>query len=120
MHGVVKSLAQAGARHGVRAVCIAPGPVLTRPGMANVKTLEGRAAEPEELVDMILYAASEKGSIDTIPEIPGLAVWHKGHIGIYIGNGEVIEAMGSRYGVVKPFSQTAPGPTGSRFRGSDT
>lgn len=47
------------------------------------------------------YAASEKGSIDTIPEIPGLAVWHKGHIGIYIGNGEVIEAMGSRYGVVK-------------------
>ena len=47
------------------------------------------------------YAASEKGSIDTIPEIPGLAVWHTGHIGIYIGNGEVIEAMGSRYGVVK-------------------
>ena len=61
MHGVVKSLAQAGARHGVRAVCIAPGPVLTRPAMANMKTLEGRAAEPEELVDMILYAASEKG-----------------------------------------------------------
>ena len=38
---------------------------------------------------------------DTIPEIPGLAVWHTGHIGIYIGNGEVIEAMGTRYGVVK-------------------
>ena len=47
------------------------------------------------------YAAAEKGSIETIPEIPGLAVWHKGHIGIYIGDGEVIEAMGSRYGVVK-------------------
>ena len=47
------------------------------------------------------YAAMEKGSIDTIPEIPGLAVWHEGHIGIYIGNGETIEAMGTRYGVVR-------------------
>ena len=32
--------------------------------------------------------ATVKGTIDTIPEIPGLAVWHEGHIGIYIGNGE--------------------------------
>lgn len=46
-------------------------------------------------------AAEEKGSIDTIPEIPGLAVWKDGHIGIYIGNGETIEAMGTRYGVVR-------------------
>ena len=49
-----------------------------------------------------MYAvAEEKGSIDTIPEIPGLAVWKEGHIGIYIGNGETIEAMGTRYGVVR-------------------
>ena len=34
-------------------------------------------------------------------EEPGLAVWHSGHIGVYIGNGEVIEAMGTKYGVVK-------------------
>lgn len=46
-------------------------------------------------------AATEKGVISTIPEIPGLAVWHAGHIGIYIGGGEVIEAMGTKYGVVK-------------------
>ena len=45
--------------------------------------------------------ATEKGSIDSMPEIPGLAVWHSGHIGIYIGGGEVIEAMGTRYGVVR-------------------
>lgn len=38
-------------------------------------------------------AATVKGTIDTIPEVPGLAVWHQGHIGIYIGNGEVVEAM---------------------------
>ena len=36
-----------------------------------------------------------------MPDIPGLAVWHEGHIGVYIGGGQVIEAMGTRYGVVK-------------------
>jgi len=45
--------------------------------------------------------ATTKGTIDTIPETPGLAVWQDGHIGIYIGNGEVIEAMGTEQGVVK-------------------
>ncbi len=33
--------------------------------------------------------------------VPGCAVWRKGHIGVYIGNGEIIEARGSAYGVVK-------------------
>ena len=60
MYGVTKSIAQAGAPYNVRCVCIAPGPVLTRPAMAGMKTLAGRAAEPQEIVDMIMYAASEK------------------------------------------------------------
>ena len=47
------------------------------------------------------HSATVSGTIDTIPETPGLAVWHDGHIGVYIGNGEVVEAMGTRYGVVK-------------------
>ncbi len=46
-------------------------------------------------------AATVKGTIDTIPEVPGLAVWHHGHIGIYIGNGEVIEAMNTTRGVTR-------------------
>lgn len=46
-------------------------------------------------------AATVKGSIDTIPNIHGLLVWKSGHIGIYVGNGEVIEARGVEYGVVK-------------------
>ena len=62
MNGVVKSIAQAGAKYNVRSVCVAPGPVLTRPAMANMKTMAGRAAEPQEIVDMIMYLASEKGA----------------------------------------------------------
>lgn len=48
-----------------------------------------------------ISAAKEFGPISTIPEIPGLAVIMPGHIGIYIGNGEVIESAGTYYGVVK-------------------
>lgn len=50
--------------------------------------------------------ASEKGTIDTIPEISGLAVWHDGHIGIYIGNDEVIQAANTNVGVIRtPIAQ---------------
>ena len=45
--------------------------------------------------------ATEKGTIKTMPDIPGLAVWKEGHIGVYVGNGEVIEARGFDYGVQK-------------------
>ena len=60
MNGMTKAIAKAGAPYHVRCVCIAPGPVLTRPGMASMKTLAGRAADPQEIVDMIMYAASDK------------------------------------------------------------
>lgn len=33
----------------------------------------------------------EKGDIATLPEIPGLVLWKKGHVGIYIGKNQVIE-----------------------------
>ena len=51
--------------------------------------------------DTMFYIAKVKGSIDTIPEIPGLIVYKKGHVGVYIGNGKVIEARGTKYGVVE-------------------
>ena len=73
-------------------------------GWLNVETQEieyGANGMPDIGADTMYANATEKGTIDTIPEIPGLAVWHEGHIGIYIGNGEVIEAMGTRYGVVR-------------------
>jgi len=65
MKGMTKSLAILGAPHNVRACCVIPGPVLTRPGMANMKTLLGRAAEPIELVDFILYLCSDKAAFIT-------------------------------------------------------
>jgi len=46
-------------------------------------------------------ACTEGGSIDTIPEIPGVLVFLPGHVGVYIGNGEVVESRGVDYGVVK-------------------
>lgn len=61
MYGLTKSLAQYGARHNIRCVCVSPGPVLTREAMASMSTLLGRAAEPQEIIDLILFLASEKG-----------------------------------------------------------
>ena len=65
-----------------------------------------RSSAPKRLVagfgaNQMYYSATESGTIDTMPDIPGLAVWHDGHIGVYIGGGQVIEAMGTKYGVVK-------------------
>lgn len=61
----------------------------------------GTNGMPDIGADAMYRNASVKGTIGTIPETPGLAVWKSGHIGVYIGNGEVIEAMGTHYGVVK-------------------
>ena len=61
MFGLTKSIAQFGAKYGIRCVCVSPGPVLTRAAMANMKTLLGRAADPQEIVDLILFIASDKG-----------------------------------------------------------
>jgi NAD(P)-dependent dehydrogenase (short-subunit alcohol dehydrogenase family) len=63
--GLTKSIALCGAPHGVRCCCVSPGPVLTRPGMANMKTRLGRAAEPIEVVNLILYLCSDKAAFIT-------------------------------------------------------
>ena len=61
MFGLTKSIAQYGSKYGIRCVCVSPGPVMTRAAMANMKTLLGRAAEPQEIIDLCLFIASDKG-----------------------------------------------------------
>ena len=70
----------------------------------NSETMEieyGSNGMPDIGANQMYYNARHSGTIDAIPDMPGLAVWKLGHIGVYIGNGEVIEAMGTKYGVVK-------------------
>lgn len=55
---------------------------------------------PDINADQMYARATDKGPISTIPEIPGLLVWQQGHIGIYIGGGQVIEATAKRWGSV--------------------
>ena len=50
--------------------------------------------------DGYMDSCKVQGDIKSIPEKTGLIVWKKGHIGIYIGNGKVIESRGVAYGVV--------------------
>ena len=51
--------------------------------------------------NMLEAKATVKGDIKSMPEIVGLIVWKSGHVGVYIGNGWVIEERGHTYGTVK-------------------
>ena len=68
----------------------------------DTMTIEyGTNGMPDLGANQMYYNASVSGTIDTMPDTPGLAVWHDGHIGVYIGDGYVIEAMNTKKGVVK-------------------
>lgn len=55
----------------------------------------------DQSANYLFSQCKAKGDIKDIPEIPGLIVWKKGHIGVYIGNGQAIESRGTKYGVVQ-------------------
>ena len=56
----------------------------------------------------MLKACKIKGKIATLPEIPGVLVFFDGHVGVSVGNGEVIEARGHNYGVVRTKLKSRP------------
>ena len=63
--GLTPTIAAIGAEHGIRCCCVSPGPVLTRKAMNGMSTLLKRAADPQEIVDLILYLTGEKASFIT-------------------------------------------------------
>jgi len=74
-------------------------------------------ADQDVSANGLIKLCTETGAISTIPEVKGLVVWKDNHVGIYIGNGNVIEAKGHSYGVVRsklaerPFTKWGKLPT---------
>ncbi|MBQ9228667.1 MAG: C40 family peptidase [Eubacterium sp.] len=44
---------------------------------------------------------TKKGRLSTMPKLPGVLVFKSGHVGVYIGDGKVVEAKGHAYGVIE-------------------
>ena len=63
--GLTQSMAAIGAPYNVRCCCVSPGPVLTRKSMADMQTMLNRAGKPKEVVDLIMFLASDKASFIT-------------------------------------------------------
>ena len=63
---------------------------------------------PDMGANRMLESAEESGTIDTIPEIPGIAVCAKGHIGVYVGDGWVVEAKSTADGVIRTRLEERP------------
>ena len=64
-YGLPKALARIGAPYGVRCCAVSPGPVLTRAAMSGMKTALGRAAEPIEIVKLVMYLCSDDAAFIT-------------------------------------------------------
>ena len=60
-------------------------------------------ASQDVAVSGLFMVCPENGSIDTMPDTPGVCVFMRdmSHVGVYIGGGYVVEATGHARGVVK-------------------
>ncbi|MCL2812889.1 MAG: hypothetical protein FWD25_13505, partial [Clostridia bacterium] len=65
------------------------------------KAVDGSNGVPDTTADGMYKLNTESGSIDSIPDTPGLIVWKNGHIGVYVGDGIAVEARGWDFGVVQ-------------------
>lgn len=60
----------------------------------------GKNGIPDTTANGLYKLCPEKGDIATMPEIAGLMLHREGHVGVYLGNGKILEARGIDYGVV--------------------
>lgn len=60
-------------------------------------------AAQDVAVSGLFTVCPENGSIDTMPDLPGVCVFMRdmSHVGVYVGDGWVVEATGHARGVVK-------------------
>ncbi len=71
-------------------------------GLIKCYYWQGKYQAKSDLSANGLYAAAtQKGGLASLPEEPGLLLWRDGHVGVYIGQGELVEARGIDYGVVR-------------------
>lgn len=56
---------------------------------------------PDTSANGLIKLCGETGDMKNMPDERGIIVWMSGHVGVYVGNGKVIEARGYRYGVVR-------------------
>ena len=59
--------------------------------------------------------AKEKGTLNTLPEVPGIILYMQGHVGVYIGDGYFIELMGNGVGAYKGKITNGVVTKGSKF-----
>ena len=70
-------------------------------GSRDGEIIPGSNGFPDTTANNMYASAIEKGDINTLPEIPGIALHRDRHAGVYIGKGKVIEAKGHKFGVVE-------------------
>lgn len=56
---------------------------------------------PDTSANGLIKLCERTGDIADMPEQRGLILWKSGHVGVYVGDGRVIEARGFSYGVVR-------------------
>lgn len=73
---------------------------------------------PDKGADSMFALCKEKGPISTIPDIPGLVVHKKGHIGVYVGGGYTVEMKGFAYDCVRAKVEAGPWTEWGKLSGS--
>lgn len=69
-------------------------------GLIKGYLMQGKYNAAYDLNDKGLIDKSDiKGTIDTLPEIPGIGLWKSGHVAVYIGYGKYKEAAGFSAGI---------------------